>query len=577
MKEKRKLAILHISDLHIVNNSAYKKAYTNEKKEYSTQFISTFIDKLKQIKQEKKIDDIIFIVSGDLSESGKEKEYDKVIDFLDEITKELNIDKQNILIVPGNHDINRIECILYNEGNEKKFSNENEAKFKTFSQFYKKFKGEDFDCGKLIINNLEITSKNINILCINTCLNDSHRDEDHYGYLNPDALKNELKEAPIEKDAFNISIMHHSPVTYQEISPNTIKNWTDIKSYFENYNIFTFFYGHIHAGQVKTEEDSECISYIGVKKFYEQISKSGFHFFIEDTENTDSNKFIFKRESYFLIGDDYDETLSYSWNIDESPKLKSSIILRKKGNIRDDILKKEKEEKTLDEGYKLLPDEKIQLGDVKETIYGEGTTLKDLIFSDKIISQKLYDYVLKYNLVKEGHYHFGKSRTRDWIDTNFLLSNYECSNLVRQSLIKIINNKSIELGLVVGIGMEGNIMGALMTELCADNYTYMPNPIKNDNFISYEMKLPDKSNIYIVTLLIDVVHSGDTINNVVSKIKEQYKEIANINLITIFKTSDTKIKGIQLYCLCDCIKIHSCNQIDCEECFYKKHNKELTY
>lgn len=372
-------------------------------------------------------------------------------------------------------------------------------------------------------------------------------------------------------------VMHHSPVTYQEISPNTIKNWIDVKSYFEDYNIFTFLYGHIHAGQVKTEEDSECMNYIGVKKFYEQINKSGFHFFVEDLENTDSNKIMFNRESYFLISDDYGETRSYSWNIDESRKLKSSILLQKKGNIRDDILKKSKEEKKQYEEYKLLPSEKSPLIDGQNTINGEGTTLKELIYSDKNISQKIYEYVIKFNLVKEGHYHFGKSRTRDWIDTNFLLSNYECSNLVRQSIINIINSKSIELGLVIGIGMEGNIMGALMVELCADNYTYMPNPIKDDNFISYEMKLPDKSSVKIVTLLIDVIHSGDTINNVVKKIKEQYKEVDKINLITIFKTNNAEIKDIQLYCLCDYIKIHSCSQSNCGECFYKKQSKELIY
>lgn len=101
-------SILHISDLHRsrgseISNAALLSSLINDRDKYTS-----------AEKKKIKLPDII-IVSGDiirgsvdLSNSEKEikEQYDEAIDFLNELsTQFLESDKQRIIIVPGNHDV----------------------------------------------------------------------------------------------------------------------------------------------------------------------------------------------------------------------------------------------------------------------------------------------------------------------------------------------------------------------------------------------------------------------------------------------------------------------------------------
>ena len=105
----RKISILHISDLHRsrgceISNIALISSLLNDRDRYS-------VSELPQIKEP----DIIIvsgdIIRGSIKQDGSEEEiqnqYDEAIDFLNQLTNHfLGGNKNRIIIVPGNHDIN---------------------------------------------------------------------------------------------------------------------------------------------------------------------------------------------------------------------------------------------------------------------------------------------------------------------------------------------------------------------------------------------------------------------------------------------------------------------------------------
>ncbi|MGH8459743.1 MAG: metallophosphoesterase family protein, partial [Nevskiales bacterium] len=55
----------------------------------------------------------LVIASGDLAELGKKKEFDDVLEFFGLLTAALDLPRERVVIVPGNHDINRGSCAAY--------------------------------------------------------------------------------------------------------------------------------------------------------------------------------------------------------------------------------------------------------------------------------------------------------------------------------------------------------------------------------------------------------------------------------------------------------------------------------
>jgi len=88
--------ILHISDLHIRDGEDFDRSVVLD-----PLILRIEKDQKKGVKPE------IVVVSGDIAFKGVEKEYDLAKKFFDELLASLNLGKDKIFIVPGNHDVNR--------------------------------------------------------------------------------------------------------------------------------------------------------------------------------------------------------------------------------------------------------------------------------------------------------------------------------------------------------------------------------------------------------------------------------------------------------------------------------------
>ena len=103
---KNDSAILHISDLHLVNftpvNDSIKLSYLAENDDFLDLFIDSVTDECKKLKSKLSY----ILITGDLANEGTKQEYEKASIFINKLCEKLQVPKDNICIVPGNHDIN---------------------------------------------------------------------------------------------------------------------------------------------------------------------------------------------------------------------------------------------------------------------------------------------------------------------------------------------------------------------------------------------------------------------------------------------------------------------------------------
>ena len=105
-----KIRILHLSDIHLGKSLWKFNNNPDEKDRFNfNEYCSTLIDYIKTL--ETKPDFII--ITGDLADSGYDKDsYDLLLSFLLKLCSQVSFDKERILIVPGNHDVNRIQSSI---------------------------------------------------------------------------------------------------------------------------------------------------------------------------------------------------------------------------------------------------------------------------------------------------------------------------------------------------------------------------------------------------------------------------------------------------------------------------------
>lgn len=245
------LGVLIISDIHMTDRQYGRRAGQSKFKE-----IDNFKDKLETYIDRNisnKINIQYILLLGDASDYALETEYEEVASVLNDLCKELNVKKENVLIIPGNHDMSRIEFWSYcykSKIREEDYTKHQAEKFKAFKQFYDEFYNMTtitFDPEKAITRVLYAEEMNLVFVGINTVYQDTFREEDHHGCINYTALRDELgKIRVLYPDQEIIALMHHTPQKLGSSGP-TIQNWSDVSTIFEKYKVNIFIGAHAHT------------------------------------------------------------------------------------------------------------------------------------------------------------------------------------------------------------------------------------------------------------------------------------------------------------------------------------------
>lgn len=561
-----KTAILHLSDLHLTEHKNELEEVIN-----STWFVpsdhtfeNSIIKTISDEKIKKNIQKLYLVISGDLSNSSKQEEYNYTISFLERLIKKLSISKKDILIVPGNHDINWFENEkAYMESEQKMpphfFFNE---KYLHFAAFYNEFfKNEKriFPTNKYIVDTLLINNK-ILLIGINSTLCSSYA-SDRRGSTAKFEINNietELDEISTSISNFEqlvkVAVFHHNPRSLSDLEKNStsIKDWPSLMQLFKNNDIRTFLFGHEHTAGANKISSDDCAyiatSSIGIR--HEKVDNYISIIEIIDEEN------IFFQTNYFRLLRDEDKANMPPfgfWNPISDQSYNQKFCLLEKLSITKSTTSESKI--TNIEDIEPLDEINIRnINSINQTEY----------------SQLLFNEVKQRKIFKSGHFHWSdNAKSHNWLDIPSLLEKKEISDLCKKALVEVIEKNKIRTDLILGVGMEGCFLSANVALKIGVPFCFIPYEFRYNDHDINELEI-NHAPVDNLTIIIDVLNTGSTIKNMlnIEKDKGFFETPKTINIISLFytgikaaditllQTIDTRIN---YYFVCDKFQVHHCH------------------
>ena len=537
MMQKPK-AILHISDLHISVDS--KVSYISVLEDTCNDgFEILFIDKVNKLMTEY---DLYLIVSGDITDKAQKEEFE----YAEKFIKKLNIPTEKVLIIPGNHDVNwddnRLaysKAIVDNNGKKdglKEYYKFKEEKFEKFSSFYSLLKrGEKFNVNDVVIDKLVFKEEKLIIFSLNSCEKCSERDGGH-GFIDIQKLDSELIEFDKKEefqDYSKVAVCHQNPLKNYIKSDNEgfeTGNWYRVKNTLVKHDINSIIFGHEHTPD-STEKDGfiyisagslakknlpalqfDLIKIVGNQeelkldiRYYthqnDNVEKYPDGFWLAATDSP-YNKYVYLRK------------IPLGVSIDTNPILPSSL-------------------------------QQTPINDINTRAETKSTQVTSFGLGDNcIFEQEIFKRVKELEVFKSGHFHWSDdSRAHNWIDIPKLLDKTEDVFLIQKSILQSILKNNIEFDIIIGLGIEGNVIASRCALFYDKPYSFLPYSYRYDDHAEYEKELKIiTKGIKKILIITDVVHDGKTIKKVFSDNHTYFEndEITNISVISLFYTGKNK-------------------------------------
>lgn len=565
-----KHVILHLSDLHISKFISKDNNHTYCSRAESQDYIENFCKKVNSIVESESFELDWLIITGDLANTANKKEYNNVKEFLLKIQKILSIEKEKILLIPGNHDIYRAKVqYCYEEDDSKAANTFFEEKLETYTNFFEEYTSMQFNHMDSVIFNKEDENNKILFLGINTLYKESHLKGDHIGYIDKDSLVNGLNKIKAENKNYDnlkkIILLHHPPEFLGVFEGSAIENWKQIKAVLNDYDIHIYIFGHIHSHHIdKYKSDI----YLGT---------GSFALLATDITNTFSLYILEENQITARIYDFRADPLNGEagvgdWKLYEEKSFNFEELETKQG-IVEGKLECECTGDSVQNPFGTLSEE-----DEQAQVEIQTKSIEEDIKHNNVLSTNFINKVKEEFLFQSGHFHWGEDlKSHGWLNTNKMLSKFANVALSVNSILYYINKYDIDVDIVIGIGMEGNILGSILAINLGVKYTYVPS--KEHSTYESDIDLSGSDKVLFVT---DTIFTGNTINNILNKYKSELDKVTKKSLIGLFclgdidKIKETVNEEIDIYSICDEIKVNLCNR-NPQDCPINKYGLDIIY
>jgi len=584
--------IIHISDLHLSlhltkddkRENVKFWLSTDEADENNNYFLSNFCLFINETYKESKK---YLIITGDICNQAIKSEFDFASRYLKNIITELNIEQKNILIVPGDHDVNWQDCtVAFNDSrldNPSKKAHEYQSeKLEKFSVFYKEILNKDFIATHNVIDQLVIDE----IKTVFVGLNSNYLIEEGggLGALDISTLKSELEIVEKKYSQYSkIAVTHHNLFAQYEKSHKG--QWDQNNRIFtlnvlQSMNYKGVLYGNEHTYSSKFHDEYKL--YAIDSGSLTSKSKPNPSFFVFESK-IETNQDV-KLQVNLFVCENNGRNNKYefgSWirhNIKdygdkETIELVTSNVTVSESNIS-----------------LALPDVATSQ-EITELLESKKNSASKS-YENSIFSEKLYNVIKEKKLFHSGHFHWSEtSRAHNWIDVSKILENNEHLLLAKKAIVDVVEKCDLndKFDFIIGLGTEGNIISTRTVIRTNKPYSYLPYSYRYDEHNEFEQKLnfnagSDFKNVLIIT---DVVNDGRTIRKLIGKREKNFFEtIENVYVISLFYTGEEKNvhSGILNHCniknfdvendeVVNNIEFYSVLNIKVEKCPYGKEYK----
>lgn len=250
------LTILQVSDMQFGRHHRFGRLGLGGADEAFDTLLHRLGDDLAELRRDRGIAPDLVVLTGDLAEWGMKKEFDDVLAFIEGLAKKLGLGRERMLVVPGNHDINRKKCSAYfddREGDGAAPLPPYWPKWKPYEQFFNELYKEvdayrftELEPWTLY----ELPALKVVVAGLNSTMRDSHRGEDHYGWLGEGQLR-WFKErlAPYKmKGWLRLGLIHHNVLRRAQADDENLRDADDLGELLAD-DLNLLLHGHTHLGR----------------------------------------------------------------------------------------------------------------------------------------------------------------------------------------------------------------------------------------------------------------------------------------------------------------------------------------
>jgi len=244
------ITLLHLSDPQFGESHRFGTRET-----FDTLY-RRLVDDLQRLENRYELLPDMVIVTGDLTNKGRDREFEEAFHFLERIEQSLKLPRERIVIIPGNHDINRNRCEEYFEECEEFEETPSLPYWKKWQPWEKMFREFYLECPDITFAKeeywtlFEIEDQRVVIAGLNSTVADSHRKDDHYGYLGEEQLHwFEMKLKNARYDGWlRIGAIHHNPISKNREDKSSLDDRDDFVARLGKH-LNVILHGHTHDGK----------------------------------------------------------------------------------------------------------------------------------------------------------------------------------------------------------------------------------------------------------------------------------------------------------------------------------------
>ena len=243
----RRITLLHLSDLQFGRHHRFGPE----------ELLKRLRDDLAVLRGEHGLCPDFVAVTGDLAEWGKKTEFDDAFAFLDGLCRILELGRERVAVVPGNHDVNGKSCASYFlacEADDEELVAPYWPKWKQyvafFETFYREVPGFTFSQAEpwtlFAMDDLELV-----VAGLNSTMAESHRDGDHFGRVGEEQLRwfRERLMPYRARGWLRVGAIHHNVVRGAVDDDANLEDIDDL-DHFLGPELNLFLHGHTHVDRL---------------------------------------------------------------------------------------------------------------------------------------------------------------------------------------------------------------------------------------------------------------------------------------------------------------------------------------